>query len=155
MSVARHARQVEPQQPMNCFQVWRVAAIARAGWRTPRMTLLMQLIRRSRTCVANVSPGQASASLAQRLLPRSRFAELASAGGVIASLCGIAFPFILGSFLDWTNHNYRYTFFFGGGIGITALVLLFVLHGKFMGYGGPKNYAAPDFERPKRPAERP
>ena len=53
------------------LETWRVAAIARTGWRTVHMTHLTKSIRRSHTCVANVSPGQASASLAQRhgLLP--------------------------------------------------------------------------------------
>ena len=93
----------------------------------------------------------ASASLPQRLLPRSRFAELVSAGGIVLSICNVAFPFALGAFLDHAHHDYSYTFFIGAALSVTSFVFLLVLHGKFMARGGPKGYVAPEDE--DQPAE--
>jgi MFS family permease len=85
----------------------------------------------------------ASASLAQRLLPRDKFAEIGSAGGIIGSIAGMFFAPILGKFLDYTHHDYRYTFVASAVLTLIALALFIVLHAKFMALGGPKGYAAP------------
>jgi maltose/moltooligosaccharide transporter len=95
----------------------------------------------------------ASASVGQKLLPRSRFAELSSAGGIIGSICGIIFPLALGEFLDLMRGGdpnkpvYHNTFLVGGVFMVIGLSMLFVLHSKFMAAGGPKNYVPPDFGR--------
>jgi len=93
----------------------------------------------------------ASASLPQRLLPRSRFAELMSAGGLLGSVLLIILPFGLGTFLDYTGHNYSYTFYLGGAFAVAALLLLFALYQKFMALGGPTAYIAPENEEPSEP----
>lgn len=85
----------------------------------------------------------AVAGLPQRLLPRSRFAEMAAALGIINSVCAIALPFALGAFLDYTKHVYRYTFVVSGVLSLLGLIIFCVLHRKFMALGGPKNYVAP------------
>jgi MFS family permease len=84
------------------------------------------------------------ASLSQRLLPRARFAEISSAGGIIGSIVGIFFSPLIGEFLDHMHHQYRYTLFIGSGITLMALVAFIILHARFMALGGPKNYIAPE-----------
>ncbi len=86
----------------------------------------------------------ASAALGQRLLPRARFSELMSAGGIFSCLCSIALAPCIGMLLDHTGHNYRYTFYAGGGITMAAVVVTLLMHGKFMALGGPRNYVAPE-----------
>src|SRR5262249_3561369 len=54
-----------------------------------------------------------SASLGQRLYPHSHFAQFASAGTMIMAISQIILGQTLGPFLDWTGHNYRYTFIVG------------------------------------------
>jgi MFS family permease len=84
------------------------------------------------------------ASLSQRLLPRARFAEISSAGGIIGSVVGLFFSPLLGKFLDRMHHDYRYTLFISSGLTIMALIAFIVLHGRFMALGGPRNYIAPE-----------
>jgi MFS family permease len=84
------------------------------------------------------------ASLGQRLLPRTKFTEISSAGGLLGNLTGIVFAPLLGIFLDFTHHQYRDTFLVGLIISVLALGALLVLHHKFMALGGPVNYVAPD-----------
>lgn len=88
--------------------------------------------------------GTISASLGQRLLPRAKFAEICSAGGIIGSLAGMAMAPILGTVLDYRHHDYRYTFLAGLIFSVSGLVAFTVLHGKFMNLGGPTGYAAPE-----------
>lgn len=52
-----------------------------------------------------------AASLPQRLLPADRFAQFASAMGIIGAIANIVLPPILGTFLDHVGHQYRYSFF--------------------------------------------
>ncbi|MEI8312053.1 MAG: MFS transporter, partial [Verrucomicrobiota bacterium] len=85
-----------------------------------------------------------SASLGQRLLPSSKFAEIGSAGGILASFAGMAMAPVLGTVLDYTGHAYHYTFLAGLVFSAVALVSFIVLHGKFMSFGGPKSYMAPE-----------
>jgi MFS family permease len=85
----------------------------------------------------------ATASLGQRLLPRDKFAEIGSAGGIIGAVSAMLLAPALGKFLDYTHHNYRYTFFFSAILTLMALGAFFVLHGRFITLGGPRNYVAP------------
>jgi MFS family permease len=83
-------------------------------------------------------------SLPQRLLPRARFAEIGSAGGILSSITGIFFAPAVGQFLDWMHHDYRYTFFICAALTFATLLAFGILHGRFMALGGPKNYVAPE-----------
>jgi MFS family permease len=85
-----------------------------------------------------------SASLGQRLLPRSKFAEIGSAGGILGSLVGIVTAPTLGTFLDYHHHEYRYTFLAGLFFTVAAVVAYLIVHGKFMALGGPAHYVAPE-----------
>jgi hypothetical protein len=84
------------------------------------------------------------ASLAQRLLPRAEFAQFASAGGIVANVAWMLLAPISGFILDHLHHDYRYTFFMGFGLAILGLVGTCILHGKFMAFGGPSHYVAPE-----------
>lgn len=85
-----------------------------------------------------------AASLGQRLLPQSTFAQFASAGGIIYSLLNIVLPLLLGKMLDFSGHNYRLTFFAGAALSILAILCLGRVHRYWTKYGGPGNYVAPE-----------
>lgn len=83
------------------------------------------------------------ASLPQRLLPRDKFAQIGTAGGIAGSLIGIIFAPGLGLFLDYTHHIYRYTFYIGFVVTAMAFLMNLILYQKFKSFGGPANYVAP------------
>ena len=85
----------------------------------------------------------ASASLGQRLLPRERFAELGSAGGIIGAISSAILAPVLGKVLDFSHHNYRLTFFMSAFLAAAAVIGLTALHRRFLALGGDKNYVAP------------
>ena len=85
----------------------------------------------------------ASASLAQRLFPQSRFAQLASAMGIIGGVTGVGLPPLVGLILDHTGHEYRYTLLMNFGFSALALFFTAVLYRKFRALGGPDHYVAP------------
>ncbi len=72
----------------------------------------------------------AVASLGQVLLPKERFAQFASAMGIVTSICTILIAPLTGFLLDCLQHRYQYTYLIGGGIGIGAALLAFFLLGK-------------------------
>lgn len=86
----------------------------------------------------------ASASIGQRLLPKVRFAEMASAGSIVSCLASIALAPAVGFLLDSTGHAYRYTFYVGAGLSMLALAALVLLHDRFVSLGGVDGYRAPD-----------
>lgn len=88
--------------------------------------------------------GTTTASLPQRLYPHEKFAQFASACGVIASIMNIAASFILGRFLDYTGSTYRYTFTAGAILSVVSIVLLYVVYRRFKEYGGPRHYLPPE-----------
>lgn len=85
-----------------------------------------------------------TASLGQRLFPRTKFAQFASANGIIGAIGFLVMPPLVGLLLDYTGHVYRYTFVIGAGLALAGLAALLVVHRKFMKLGGPKNYIAPE-----------
>lgn len=86
----------------------------------------------------------AVASIAQKLLPKANFTQIASAGSIIGSVTNISVPPLIGLFLDYHHHNYRYTFFISSFIATAAVLATAVLHHKFVQLGGPRNYIAPE-----------
>jgi MFS family permease len=84
------------------------------------------------------------ASLGQKLLPKENFTQLTAAGALLGSVLNIAVPPLVGLFLDYHHHNYRYTFFISAFIATLALASGFVVHHKFMQLGGPKNFVPPE-----------
>lgn len=84
-----------------------------------------------------------SASLAQRLFPEDRFAQFASAMGIIGGATGIGLPVLVGWFLDRSGHIYRYTLLMNFALSVFALYFTAVLYRKFRALGGPDRYVAP------------
>lgn len=85
----------------------------------------------------------ATASLPQRLLPRSKFLQFFSAANIVTALFGIAFGPILGILLDSTGNDYRLTFLASAVISVLTLVLLAMLWRQFLKLGGPSSYEPP------------
>ena len=85
----------------------------------------------------------ASASMAQVLLPRSRFSQFASAGSLVTQIVTLGFGPFLGAMLDWTHSNYRITFMWSFFFATSAVALLLYIYRKFMAMGGPVGYVAP------------
>jgi MFS family permease len=90
------------------------------------------------------SAGTASASIAQRLLPRAEFAQFSSAKGIFTGFSWMVLPPALGIFLDHTHHQYRYTFLISSVLAGIGFIGLWVLHSRFMALGGPKHYVPPE-----------
>lgn len=85
-----------------------------------------------------------AASLGQRLFPHEKFAQFASAAGILAAPANMALAPVVGSIIDSTGNDYRYTFAAGCVLSAIALWSAWHVHGKFMKLGGPKGYVAPD-----------
>lgn len=85
-----------------------------------------------------------SASLGQRLYPHSRFAQFAAAATMIMAVSQIILGPALGRFLDWTHHNYRYTFVVGFVLSLLGAACLLVVLRKFKQLGGDQDYLAPE-----------
>lgn len=88
--------------------------------------------------------GTSTAAIGQKLFPRERFTQFYSALMIVQSISIMLVSAGMGAILDFTHHNYRYTFLASGilaGIG-TLFIILFV-HRQFMALGGPNNYKAP------------
>lgn len=85
-----------------------------------------------------------TASLRQRLLPESKFAQFASAQFIITSISNALVSALMGTVLDYNHHLYRYTYLVASVLSVMALLAGLVLHRKFMALGGPKNYLAPE-----------
>lgn len=87
----------------------------------------------------------AAASLGQRLFPKARFAQFASAGGILSGIFFIIMPTALGAFLDWSGHQYRYSFLLAAIIAAVAAAALWnVMSIIRRDHGGLKHYIAPE-----------
>lgn len=85
-----------------------------------------------------------TASLGQRLFPRLKFAQYASAGSIIGAIAGITFTPAFGKIIELTGTQYRHTYLMSCILCIIGTVLLLVVHYHFMKLGGPKGYTAPE-----------
>lgn len=83
------------------------------------------------------------ASIGQRLFPRAKFAQFASAAGIINAIGFICVPPGVGRLLDVTGHIYHYTFVIGGAVAVLGMVLFVVVYRQFGELGGTKNYQPP------------
>lgn len=83
------------------------------------------------------------ASIGQRLYPREKFAQYASASAMVMSPANMVLAPLIGLLLDRTGKVYHHTFTAGGVLALVALTLAFFVHRRFMRLGGPKAYSAP------------
>jgi MFS family permease len=84
-----------------------------------------------------------TASLPQRLYPRSRFSKFQSVGSSLVAFVTIPFGPALGSLLDRSHHDYRLTFAAASALSVTAALVLFYVYRRFLVLGGPEGYRAP------------
>ncbi|PAW77907.1 MAG: MFS transporter [Verrucomicrobia bacterium Tous-C9LFEB] len=85
-----------------------------------------------------------SASLMQRLFPRSNFAQFASAAHLMGAAAQMALAPAVGFLITMTGGTYRCTFVVAFALSLLALYLSFAVHQKFMALGGPTSYVAPE-----------
>ncbi len=85
----------------------------------------------------------ATASLGQRLFPRTKFAQFASAAGILGAMGLMVVPPALGWFLDSIGQVYRYTFLIGGALAAVAVAAFAVVLFKFKQLGGDGAYRPP------------
>ena len=86
---------------------------------------------------------QLAASLPQRLLPKDRFAQFASAAAIVTSLGTMLAGPLMGLLLDLTGQVYQYTFLVSSALAAAALVTGLVVLVKFGRLGGSAAYVAP------------
>lgn len=85
-----------------------------------------------------------SASLGQRLFPHSKFAQFASAAGIVGSVATMIIGPSMGALLDASGNVFRYTFAMGGVLAGIALIAAWIVYRQFMRLGGPDGYVAPE-----------
>lgn len=84
-----------------------------------------------------------TASLPQRLFPKNQFGQFSSALGIVTGLMfGIVTP-LSGALLDWSHHQYQYTFLVGAFLALFSLFCLYQVYKKFKLLGGELSYKAP------------
>jgi len=88
------------------------------------------------------------ASIGQRLYPKLKFAQFASAAGLLGSVFGLLLPPLMGLIIDASGQNYRLTFVGGAIFSIISVLALLIVYHKFKQYGGPKNYVPPHASEP-------
>ena len=84
-----------------------------------------------------------TASIGQRLFPRVKFAQFASAAGIVSAFGYMVLPPLLGKYLDLNGHVYRHTFVLSGVLGALGLVAFLIVWRGFRRHGGIKNYTPP------------
>lgn len=88
----------------------------------------------------------AMASVGQRLYPKLKFAQFASAALLVQAGAGALLPPMVGLILDASGHNYRLTFLIGGFLAMLGLAALIGVYRQFLRLGGPTNYQPPGGE---------
>jgi MFS family permease len=78
----------------------------------------------------------ATASLGQRLFPATKFAQFASAAGILGALGYFVLPPATGLWLDLTGHVYRHTFTASGLLALLALGAFAKVYQNYRALGG-------------------
>lgn len=84
-----------------------------------------------------------TASIGQRLFPKLKFAQFASAMGILQAVFSGIMPPSVGLFLDLNDHAYRATFLFSGILALLGFAALIIVNRRFLSLGGPRHYVAP------------
>jgi len=83
-----------------------------------------------------------TASLGQRLFPARKFAQFASAAGILGALGYVVLPPATGLWLDLTGHVYRHTFTASGLLALLALGAFAKVYHSYRALGGDTGYRA-------------
>jgi maltose/moltooligosaccharide transporter len=86
----------------------------------------------------------ATAALPAMLLPKLKFAQYTSALEMLFSAALLFSGPIMGRLLDYTNHQYRYTYMAGFILEAAALCATVVVFRKFKKLGGARHYVPPE-----------
>lgn len=86
----------------------------------------------------------ATASLTMRLFPQARYAQFESARGLVTSLGLMLVGPVMGRFLDFTGHEYRYAYVASAVLALLSLLAGLVVYVKFRRLGGPTGYVPPE-----------
>ena len=84
-----------------------------------------------------------TASLGLRLFPKTKYAQFASAAGLLVSSCSMALGPLLGMLIDATGNLYHHTFTAGCALSVMALAAAWNAHRNFVRRGGPRDYVPP------------
>lgn len=84
-----------------------------------------------------------AASLGLRLYPHEKFAQFASAGGIVLSLCAMVLSPLVGFTIDSTGRQFHYTFWGGALLALVALGSAVYTYRRFRKLGGPAHYVPP------------
>lgn len=84
-----------------------------------------------------------TASIGQRLYPRQKFAQFASAAGLLGALCFMVLTPSVGLLLDWSHQQYHLTFLIGGVLSSLGFVSFWTVYRRFLQLGGSAGYVAP------------
>lgn len=84
-----------------------------------------------------------TASAGQRLFPKEKFAQFASAAQLVFGLCTMLLPPAMGLILDLSGHLYQLTFVVGGLFSVAALVFFFIVLRFYKHLGGDAAYSPP------------
>lgn len=85
-----------------------------------------------------------TASYAQRLYPRAKFAQFASAAAIFSGVTFLIMPPLAGAILDLTKQSYRHTFTVGAVVAFLALAALIVVYRGYLRLGGDRGFVAPE-----------
>lgn len=85
-----------------------------------------------------------AASLAQRLFPRSKFAQFSSAAGIVISVATMTTAPAIGLLIDTNGKDYSLTFGIGSILAALALASTWFVHLQYQRLGGSSNYIAPE-----------
>jgi hypothetical protein len=83
------------------------------------------------------------ASLGQRLFPREKFAQFASAALLFAAPLHMSLAPLVGLIIDHTGNVYRHAFTVGAILVALAILSFWSVYTRFQKLGGPKHYVAP------------
>ncbi|MGE9292672.1 MAG: MFS transporter [Puniceicoccales bacterium] len=85
-----------------------------------------------------------AASLPLRLFPHNKFAQFASAAGIIYAPASMLMAPLMGTVIDVSGKVYQYTFAMGCLLAIFAFCSALFVHARFLKLGGPNHYVAPE-----------
>ncbi|MEI8294407.1 MAG: MFS transporter [bacterium] len=85
----------------------------------------------------------ATASIGQRLLPKEKFGQFASAGGIVWGLLSMVLPPALGVFIEKSNHDYRFVFLLACLLATASGITYCSVYHRYKRLGGDKDYKAP------------